>query len=82
MKIRLEEKLCQAQNAVEKLRGCYQEGVGAKLGQDGGGGGAVNGFKGSNGGRGRVRALRATPGGRVRIVVSKQRLGSESRGPL
>ncbi len=75
-----EEKLCQVQNAVGKLAGCYQEWVGAKLGHDGGG--AVNGFTGPNGGRGRVRALRATPGGRVRIVVSKQGLRSESRGPL
>ncbi len=31
-----EEKLCQAQNAVEKLVGCYQEWVGAKSGHDGG----------------------------------------------
>ncbi len=31
-----EEKLCQAQNAVEKLVGCYQEWVGAKWGHDGG----------------------------------------------
>jgi hypothetical protein len=33
-----EEKLCQAQNAVEKLVGWYQEWAGAKPGHDGGGG--------------------------------------------
>ncbi len=77
-----EEKLCQAQNAVEKLVGWDQERVGAKLGHDGGGGGAVNGFKGPNGGWGRVRALGTTPGGRVHIVVSKKGLRSENRGPM
>jgi hypothetical protein len=30
------EKLCQAENAVEKLLGCYQERVGARPGHDGG----------------------------------------------